>query len=146
MKNIKLVHGYAQALVILAIVCSFGTAVAQDKWERLISLQGKWKFSIGDKSSWSNPAADDSGWEEIYVPSKWEDEGFNGYNGYAWYRTSFDASQLGQMVQGVNLFLGYIDDVDEVFVNGKRVGGSGSFPPRYHTSYDAFRNYYIDGP
>lgn len=144
MKNIKLVHGCAQALVILAVVCSFGTVTAQDKWERLVSLQGKWKFSIGDKASWSNPAADDSGWEEIYVPSKWEDEGFNGYNGYAWYRTTFNGADLGTKIQGVNLFLGYIDDVDEVYVNGRRVGGSGSFPPRYHTSYDAFRNYYID--
>lgn len=130
-------------LMMTAVVCA-DRVHAQEKWDKLIDLKGKWKFSIGDKAAWANPTFDDSGWEEIYVPSKWEDEGFNGYNGYAWYRTSFTAAQLGPKIQGVNLLLGYIDDVDEVYVNGKRIGGSGSFPPRYHTSYDAFRSYYLD--
>jgi hypothetical protein len=130
-------------LTVLAIVCA-ERMDAQDRWEKVIDLKGKWKFSIGDKAAWASATFDDSSWEEIYVPSKWEDEGFNGYNGYAWYRTSFTAAQLGTKAQGVNLLLGYIDDVDEVFVNGKRIGGSGSFPPRYHTSYDAFRSYYLD--
>lgn len=118
-------------------------AVGQDKWERLINLEGKWKFTIGDKPGWSSPTLNDSDWEEIYVPSKWENEGFNGYNGFAWYRKSFNGADLRIKGQGVNLFLGYIDDVDEVYVNGHKIGGSGSFPPRYHTSYDAFRNYYV---
>ena len=119
-------------------------ALGQDRWERVINLEGKWKFNIGDKPAWSGTSVNDTGWEEIYVPSKWEDEGFNGYNGFAWYRTKFNGATLTQKGQGVNLFLGYIDDVDEVFVNGRKIGGSGSFPPKYHTSYDAFRNYYID--
>jgi hypothetical protein len=145
MKNIK--GGKICWLILLAAmyVLTGSKVFAQEKWVKLIDLKGKWKFAIGDKAAWSSPSFNDASWEEIFVPSKWEDEGFNGYNGYGWYRTSFDASQLGQKVQGVNLFLGYIDDVDEVYVNGKRVGGSGSFPPRYHTSYDAFRSYYVDG-
>ena len=32
---------------------------------------------------------DDSEWEKINVPSSWENQGFHGYDGYAWYRTSF---------------------------------------------------------
>ena len=143
MKNIQVRNYCVMTFMTLAGMLWLNCAHAQDKWERLIKLEGKWKFSIGDKAAWSSPSANDTGWEEIYVPSKWEDEGFNGYNGFAWYRTTFNGVDLGVKGQGVNLFLGYIDDVDEVYVNGHKIGGSGSFPPKYHTSYDAFRNYYI---
>ena len=130
------------ASIILGVLF-FNTARAQDKWDRVINLHGKWKFSIGDKSLWGDRYFNDSKWEDIYVPSKWEDEGFNGYNGYAWYRTSFNGQDLPGKEQGYNLVLGYIDDVDEVFFNGHKIGASGAFPPRYHTAYNAHRNYFI---
>jgi sialate O-acetylesterase len=116
--------------------------LAQDKYDRTVSLHGKWKFNIGDKSLWADPYFNDKTWESIYVPSKWEDEGFNGYNGFAWYRTTFEGAELDK--QGsYSLFLGYIDDVDEAYLNGHKIGSSGSFPPRYHTAYNAFRSYFI---
>jgi sialate O-acetylesterase len=118
-------------------------AFGQDKQVRVINLEGKWRFSIGDKSMWSATYFDDTKWETIYVPSKWEDEGFNGYDGYAWYRKTFDGAELKNKEQAFNLILGYIDDVDQVFVNGHPIGTSGSFPPNYSTAYNAFRNYFI---
>jgi len=117
--------------------------LAQDKWDRVISLHGKWKFNIGDKALWSDRYYNDSKWETVWVPSKWEDEGFNGYDGYAWYRTTFNGADLKSKDLNYNLVLGYIDDVDEVFVNGKKIGSSGGFPPRYHTAYNALRNYVL---
>ena len=130
-------------MIILASVLICSTSHAQDKWERVINLQGKWKFSIGDKAVWADRYFNDTKWEDIYVPSKWEDEGFNGYNGYAWYRKSFNGQDIENKDLGYNLFLGYIDDVDEVYLNGHKIGGSGAFPPRFHTAYNASRNYYI---
>jgi sialate O-acetylesterase len=118
-------------------------AFGQNKWDRIINLQGQWKFAIGNRTMWSETAYNDAHWENIYVPSKWEDEGFNGYDGYAWYRKSFDGTELKNKEQSFNLMLGYIDDVDEVFLNGHRIGSSGSFPPNYHTAYNALRNYFI---
>ncbi|MEI9921593.1 MAG: glycoside hydrolase [Bacteroidota bacterium] len=117
--------------------------LSQDKYDRVLSLHGKWRFNIGDKSLWADPYFNDKAWEQIYVPSKWEDEGFNGYNGFAWYRTSFDGQELTDKLGSYSLFLGYIDDVDEVYFNGHKIGSSGSFPPKYHTAYNAFRNYFI---
>jgi len=128
---------------IILGVLFFATANAQDKWERVINLHGKWKFTIGDKSLWGDRYFNDAKWEDIYVPSKWEDEGFNGYNGYAWYRTSFNGQDMPGKDLAYNLVLGYIDDVDEVFFNGHKIGASGSFPPRFHTAYNAHRNYYL---
>jgi len=39
--------------------------------------------------------------------------------------------------------LGYVDDVDQTFINGKLIGVSGGFPSNYRTAYNAFRQYFI---
>jgi hypothetical protein len=116
---------------------------ADDRWIRVVDLEDHWKFSIGDNKKWAEPNYTDSDWESIDVPAKWEDEGFYGYNGYAWYRKTFEGTALKNKNSSYNLFLGYIDDVDEVYFNGHKIGASGSFPPHYQTAYNALRNYNI---
>jgi hypothetical protein len=123
-------------------ITSVGYAQEED-WDKVLNLRGTWKFSIGDNKKWADPKYVDNDWENIDVPSNWEDEGFNGYNGYAWYRKTFDGSDLESKNLSYGLFLGYIDDVDEVYLNGHKIGFSGSFPPKFHTAYNAFRNYNI---
>lgn len=112
------------------------------KNKNYINLEGNWRFSIGDDSLWAFPDFNDKNWEKIKVPGSWEDQGFHGYNGYAWYRKTFD---IPRELIGRNFILniGFIDDVDQTFVNGKLVGMSGGFPPEYVTAYDAYREYYI---
>jgi hypothetical protein len=41
------------------------------------------------------------------------------------------------------LVLGYVDDVDQTFINGHLIGVSGGFPNDYRTAYNAFRKYFI---
>jgi sialate O-acetylesterase len=41
------------------------------------------------------------------------------------------------------LNMGYIDDVDEVYMNGHKIGSTGGFPPNYYTAYNAERIYFI---
>jgi sialate O-acetylesterase len=128
-------------LLLLSILISSSIASwAQNNEKKYVSLSGKWKFSIGDNKKFSQPGFNDNDWEEIYAPSPWEDQGFNGYDGYAWYRKHFycPSSLKGKMLY---LHLGYIDDVDEVFINGKLVGSSGRFPPLFQTAYNASRRY-----
>lgn len=129
--------------IILFLLGNQQATHAQGEWDKVLNLKGYWKFSIGDNKKWADPKYIDSDWEDIQVPSEWEDEGFNGYNGYAWYRKIFDGSDLENKRLSYSLFLGYIDDVDEVYLNGHKIGFSGTFPPRFHTAYDAFRNYSI---
>jgi hypothetical protein len=105
-------------------------------------LDGQWKFSLGDDLQWMNPEFNDSSWDKIKVPSAWEDDGYVGYDGYAWYRTKLVLpSTLNDEV--LFLDLGQIDDVDETYLNGHKIGGLGSFPPNYQTAYNANRHYYI---
>lgn len=111
-----------------------------DEWRRLLDLRGQWKFEIGDDLQWASPDFDDGSWEKIFVPSSWEEEGYPGYDGYAWYRktVAVPADLKGKTIY---LHLGYIDDADEVYLNGHLVGFSGGFPPFYFTAYNIYRVY-----
>jgi hypothetical protein len=114
----------------------------QHNLELITNLKGDWKFSIGDSSLWSDPLYNADSWDKIYVPGAWEDQGFHGYDGYAWYRRSFEIPlKKGNGVY--YLYLGYVDDVEEVFFNGTKIGFTGSMPPYYITAYNAERLYVI---
>ncbi|NOZ57651.1 MAG: glycoside hydrolase, partial [Calditrichaeota bacterium] len=107
-----------------------------------IDLTGEWRVEIGDDPRYRDPDFDDTGWERIAVPSAWENEGFPGYDGYAWYRIHFTVpAEL--KTERLYLRLGRVDDVDEVFLNGIRIGGKGSFPPKFKTAWDDRRTYRI---
>lgn len=121
--------------------------IPMDLWARedkdfILRLEGNWKFCIGDNAEWANPNFDDNEWETIKVPSAWEDQGFYGYDGYAWYRTSFNYSKDFKNKE-LYLHLGYIDDVDQVYINGHVIGSSGSFPPQFSIALEAKRKYLI---
>lgn len=127
---------------LLLLLLLITVSVSAQEWERVLRLEGRWQFSIGDKEEWSSPDYDDSQWERVFVPAAWEDEGFHGYNGYAWYRTEFSISDRYKE-NDLYLFLGYVDDVDEVYINGKKIGTTGKFPPKFETAYSAERQYSI---
>lgn len=128
MKNVLLV-----LLFLLAQLPTYAQAVR---------LTGAWKFHIGDEAHWADPSFDDNDWERIHVPAAWEDEGFNGYDGFAWYRRKFDGNALDKE-ETYFLNLGFIDDCDEVYINGVLVGVSGTMPPRFKTAYQTERKYNI---
>lgn len=140
--NITSIIPYKWGIVfsLIFVFLFFSYAKAQNNEKRYVFLEGRWKFSIGDDKKWSQPDFNDGEWEEIKAPSPWEEQGFSGYDGYAWYRKHFyfPSNLKGRMLY---LHMGYIDDVDEVYINGRLVGSSGSFPPNYQTAYNAYRRY-----
>jgi sialate O-acetylesterase len=129
---------YIFIFMISLLAFNLVAAESNREWRRIIDLRGHWKFSINDNHNWSQSGYDDSNWESIFVPSKWEDEGYPGYDGFAWYRKTFT---IEREESELYLKLGYIDDVDQVFINGEMVGSSGTFPPRYNTAYNQERIY-----
>ncbi|MCK7521968.1 MAG: hypothetical protein MZV64_31940 [Ignavibacteriales bacterium] len=80
--------------------------------------------------------------DEILVPSSWENEGFHGFNGYAWYRKHFSIPQRYRN-RTMHIHLGNIDDVDEVYINGKtyRILGFPFLPTTMETAYIILRTY-----
>jgi hypothetical protein len=131
--NIETLKRIATVLLLMCLPACIGFA-------QTISLKKNWRFRIGDEMAWATPDYDDSRWDMIRVPSHWEDDGFNGYDGFAWYRTKFDGSLLNQN-EVYLLNLGFIDDCDEVYLNGRAIAFSGQFPPKFKTAYNNERKY-----
>ena len=112
------------------------------KLTREIKLEGLWKFSIINYSGWETQGYNHSDWENLKVPGAWENQGYEGYNGYGFYRKEVVIPENLTNSQ-LYIMLGYIDDVDEVYFNGILIGFTGSFPPQYKTGFFAKRSYLI---
>jgi len=130
-------------LILAALILLGARLYAQEKrMEKVVELRGEWKFEIGDNPVWAKTDFDASNWDNIFVPSNWEDEGFPGYDGYAWYRKEFQFNKADQE-ENYYLLLGTIDDADEAYINGHLIGVMGGFPPDYVTQFNAWREYRI---
>jgi sialate O-acetylesterase len=70
---------------------------------------------------WADPELDDGGWETIPVPARWEGVGWEGVDGIAWYRTTFELTE-SEAAAGAAIALPAVDDSDTTWVNGHAVG------------------------
>ena len=143
------------ALVVAASLagCTFAhvanaTALPQD---RVTVPLPEAKFSTGDDPAWKDPAFDDRGWKTLSTHTNYEQQGYPNYNGWSWYRLHvFLPSSLkaGAKWSGrLRVFLSAIDDVDETYFNGVKIGQSGRFPDDtqgYDTKWQAERDYHVD--
>ena len=94
--------------------------------DEVVQLRGPWRFRTGDDARYGARDYDDETWETLPVPQVWEKAGHPDYDGQAWYRTRFTLppGRSGGHADDrpVVLELGRVDDVDETFVNGQKVG------------------------
>lgn len=106
-------------------------------------VPGQWRFQKGDDATWKAREFDDSGWQTVTLPDTWErHSNYRDDNVYGWFRRRIEipADCKGR---DFDLLLGCIDDVDETFLNGERIGGTGSFPPDFQIAYDVQRRYRV---
>ncbi len=80
-----------------------------------------WKTMPADDAGWQAEHLDERDWVSISVPMLWEQAGWTGLDGVAWYRTTFVLSEA-QAKRGLRLSLGRIDDSDDTWINGVFVG------------------------
>jgi cephalosporin-C deacetylase-like acetyl esterase len=110
-------------------------------------VPAEWKFLQGDKQEYIDSALNDYWWKDISPLTVWERQGFQGYDGYAWYRVKVvvpvKMKKNAYRYGGLMLNLGRIDDSDETFFNGHKVGATGQMPPDYEGAYDVPRSYLI---
>jgi len=129
-------------LTVLTAVLFVNPAMGQDS----IKLDDGWVMRTGDNKAWADPDIDHSKWKPIAVGTTWEKAGHPDYDGYAWYRVKFKVPGRWQKLDKhgiLSLSMGYIDDADVTYFNGRRVGAMGSMPPDYQTAYYARRSYRV---
>ena len=95
----------------------------------------RWPADSSDVS-WKDENYDDTNWDTLAVPGLWESAGYTGMDGIAWYRTTFELTSK-EAAAGVVLGLGMIDDSDEAWINGQRIGGT-------MNQWNAPREYRVD--
>ncbi|MBN1893191.1 beta galactosidase jelly roll domain-containing protein [bacterium] len=112
-----------------------------------LDLSGKWKFKPGDDPARNENGFDDSGWKRISVPGTWEKQGYADMDGYAWYRQTVSIPARLKNSR-LLLVLGKIDDMDETFWNGTKIGSTGHMEGaflemRNNPFYNRERMYFI---
>ena len=84
-------------------------------------------------------------WANIDVPGMWEEQ-FDGalkdYDGIAWYRSTMTIPG-GWTKKESHLLIEQVDNAHEVFINGTKIGGAGSFPPNYKSGLKEKQRYAI---
>jgi sialate O-acetylesterase len=91
--------------------------------ERLIALQGTYPSSASEIATWSAAETDDSKWPTMTVPGLWESQQLPDLDGTVWLRYSFELSEA-EAGKSATLWAGMIDDSDETYINGVRVGST----------------------
>ncbi len=114
-------------LVSLFLLPHLGVCQANDQ---PIDLSGLHKISAGDNPAWASPSFDDTDWKRIRVPASWQSEGFQAEKEMGWYRIHFQGREIAG-TRPLGVFFGRIGDADEVFLNGKRIGGEGVMGDRH---------------
>jgi hypothetical protein len=142
-------------LVLVWLLLTSAAVIAETPAVRTIQLgqstvvlNGPWSFHPGDQPAWSQPDYDDSQWPTLdltppegsydhligstgFVPG-WTARGYPGYTGFAWYRLHVTVND-GGAAAGQPLALKMPDNCDdayEVYVNGRLLGGVGTFSER----------------
>jgi beta-galactosidase len=123
-----------------------GLAHSETKVEDATELplvRGEWKFNKGDDILWKNPDFKDDSWQTVKLPANWEDHSnYTKDSVYGWFRRELT---IPADLKGKDVFInmGKIDDVDETFFNGVKIGGLGHFLPEYVSAWDVVRHYKI---
>lgn len=129
-------------IVILALAFGFLSNAAEPE---IIVLDNA-KFHLGDApEGWLSNDFDDTSWGSVAIPEKWHGEGM-----YAQYRIRFnvpkDFVSKAPYKQYAIFDLSYIDDCDEAYLNGVRVGKTGIMPHDglAQSAWDVRRKYKVD--
>ena len=133
---------------VLSLLVLAGTMSLASYAQEVTLEQGK--FHAGDDMSWAGVNVDESGWKTLSNMTTWTSQGVKIENGFGWYRyhVTIPKSMLekSDLKETVDFNMAKIDDADEVYLNGKLIGKTGSFPKDpngYHGNWNAPRVYSV---
>ena len=121
--------GYADAAAAKAdldrIQAEKNEAKRQALLKKMPTLPTQDEGMRGDEVIWAATDWKDDDWTTATLPGLWEGEGWSGLDGIVYLRRTVElpAAPTGE----ARIRLGKVDDADEVYVNGTRVGGIDSY-------------------
>jgi DUF1680 family protein len=113
--------------IFYVIVLLFSvSSVFGQKTSESVEIPKEWNFKTGDNPEFSNPDFVDQDWKTIKADNYWETQGYSGYDGIAWYRAKViipsSLKKNNTVLQTIRISLGQIDDGDETYLNGMKIG------------------------
>ena len=120
--------------------------IGSSKAKELNIEQAEWEFAIdprnvGLKEGWHTGSYGSGKWLKGLIADALEVRVGNGiyweaflrydYNGYGWYRLTFDLPDGMEKEDSLYFIAGAIDDYDETYFNGKLIGQVGKETPNY---------------
>jgi sialate O-acetylesterase len=113
------------------------TGFAQALRQRLDARVTAWQPGLPwlgvDARGWSAAGDLDAAWPVLQAPGVWEGQGLADVDGIVWLRRKVELN-AAQAAGAAELHLAKVDDCDEVWVNGQKVGGQcGYDQPRRYT-------------
>jgi len=111
---------------------TLSTALRQRLHARVVAWQPGLPLEGVDASGWSAARDIDARWPTLQAPGLWEGQGLADLDGVVWLRKRVKLS-AAQARGAAELHLAKVDDCDEVWVNGQRIGGQ--------CGYDKLRHY-----
>lgn len=105
---------------------SLAKAKAEAVKKRIEGLQGRLVGSMAETLAWKESNFNDTQWPVLQVPGLWENQSPGDFDGVLWLRKTFD---LGTEAAGkaATLALSMIDDSDETYVNGQKIGATDGY-------------------
>ena len=90
----------------------------------MLELPKQWAFktdpdNIGESQGWFNQTPDDS-WKPISIHEVWERQGYDRYDGYAWYTVEVDIPRIDAKTTW--LLCGAVDETFDLWINGQPAG------------------------
>ena len=122
-----------------------GVYSREDVIDLQIDLSGVWQFKTGDDTQWAGVDIDDSKWHKMPAPAHWEQHNFPRHDGFAWYRKSVRIPKTMSKKKLI-LLLGKINDIDQAYFNGVKIGETGDYPvkqSKVQSHKDEERAYFI---
>lgn len=90
--------------------------------ERIQKIQGSLPVASA-VITWKEPGFNDSQWPEMKLPGFWDSQGLADLDGIVWLRKTITLS-AEQAAAGADISVAMIDDNDETYINGSKVGAT----------------------
>ena len=101
---------------------AFSAVLGQQLQRRVAAWQPGLPLAKVDTSGWNAAGDIDAKWPTLQAPGAWEGQGLADVDGVVWMRKRVELT-AAQAAGAAELHLAKVDDCDEVWINGQRIGG-----------------------